>query len=410
MASTERLPSKRYRGIYRDSSGRKSRVHGTFGRKSDALEAAQEKEVETRRQASTPTGALSAKTLWSEWWHIYQSERDPDSQTRVTEWNTYHRQLEPQWGNTPLNRIVHRDIQLWVDQLSRWYGASYVRRIYGTFATSINETLRRGILSASPCAGVRLPRVGKRAKPYLSLAEFAAIAEHLPQPYRDGVEMLLETGLRPGELAGLHTHRIDFDRRLLWVVDAYLEESRSIRESPKDRDVRCVPLSSRALEIIHRQLADRDLTTGCGLRHLGNKRCAHPLIFRNRRGGAMHSEVLLRRLNMATASAGVETRSPYAARRGFATRLADAGVDSFEIQRLMGHSDLTQTASYVQSSPAATARTLQALGDKTPKLHAVPTPDETAWDNVGRRGTDRGTNLRNQPLPEAPSKHHEDTR
>ncbi|WP_409182638.1 hypothetical protein F9C11_40660 [Amycolatopsis sp. VS8301801F10] len=52
----------------------------------------------------------------------------------------------------------------------------------------------------------------------------------------------------------------------------------------------------------------------------------------------------------------------------------------------MGHADLEELAGYVQETPEADSRMLAALGERQPPKA------------VGSRGTDRGTDPRNQTL------------
>jgi hypothetical protein len=71
----------------------------------------------------------------------------------------------------------------------------------------------------------------------------------------------------------------------------------------------------------------------------------------------------------------VDHKTPYGARRGYASRLAEAGIDAFALADLMGHSDVSITTVRVQRTSAAVARVLDAPGDKQPLkamgLHGV---------------------------------------
>jgi integrase len=125
---------------------------------------------------------------------------------------------------------------------------SYVQRIYSPFRVSITKPIDDGILDASPCAGVRLPKRAKKPKTYMTPEESAELA--LRQDYRDAVDFMHETGLRPGELTGLHSHRIDRKRRVLTVAETYVFRAKKIRGWPKDKDARQVPLTARAWTLI----------------------------------------------------------------------------------------------------------------------------------------------------------------
>ncbi|MEV6879572.1 site-specific integrase [Amycolatopsis sp. NPDC051128] len=397
MPSVEKLPSGRYRGLYRDANGERQRVPGTFDRKSDAKDAAVEAEGKAKRQAASKSDKLSPKTGWGDWWDAIVVDRQFASDTPRNEANHVRKYVRPQWGSTPLVKLEQPEIQAWVDSLSRLgLKPRTVRRIYGVFRVSISIAVERKILTADPCAGVKLPRIVKKPKIYIEPTDVAELGDELKQPWRDAIEFMLETGMRPGELAGLHAHRVSTRARRVTVNEVYVFKSKFIREWPKDDEVRVVPLTSKAEEIYNRRTANRDLKTGCGVPHFGGTPCTHALVF-TVNGRPLSPNSLGEALSIAAGRAGVDHKTPYGARRGYATRLAEAGIDAFLLADLLGHSDLSITREYVQQTQAAQGRVLAALGESQP-LKAV-----------GPRGTDRGTDRDNQEFPEAPEGASEET-
>lgn len=391
MASTEKLPSGKYRGIYRDAAGRKQRVKGTFGRMSDARAAAQEAEVKARREAARTAGTLSARTTWDQWWDLLSQRRVLDSETPVTEHYIVERYLRPQWGDAPLNRITRVEVQDWVDGLKVGKSAAYTQRIYSVFSVSINRAVKAGVLAASPCVEIDLPKRAKRPKPHATTQDVAAVRATLRGDYADAVEFLLETGLRPGELAGLHVNRIDLESGWLEVVEVFVGGRTKatpayVRDYPKDEDSRRVPLTDRAVEIARRQLEGRVVGSSCGLPHSREGACSSDLLFRTKLGRAVSPHNLQRRLKSAFEDAALDSKSPYASRRGFATRLAEGGANAFEIAAWMGHNDIRMSQEYVQQTAAARGRLRAALGEQTPLTV------------LGGRGTGRGTDRDGQPL------------
>jgi hypothetical protein len=63
-------------------------VPGTFPRKSDAFEAAQEAEVIGRRRPRCAAGPADGPASWGDWWTISAETQDFDSDTPTTERNT----------------------------------------------------------------------------------------------------------------------------------------------------------------------------------------------------------------------------------------------------------------------------------------------------------------------------------
>lgn len=400
MASTERLSSGLYRGIYY-VNGVKQRTHAPhYQYEREAQEAAEEAAVKARRQAAAESGTLSARITWAGWWETFSADRTFDSETELIEAQIVRIYLLPKWGDVSLNLIKATAVRAWVVDLQRGraprdaderyprrgpLSPGYVRRIYAVFSTSIKGALDEEILTASPCVGVRLPATQKRAKTYVASDEVDVIAPTMKSYYADAVEFLLETGLRPGELAGLHSHRIDWKRKVLTVAETYVYRKKQIRGWPKDGDTRTIPLTDKAIEILRRRLAGRDLNEPCGAEHMHGVKCAHPLVFLGQRGAVMSRETLNIQLRQAAQRTDTEAKSGYAFRRGFATRLAEGGLDAFALAEVMGHEDINLSREYVQQAATERARVLAALGQR-PTLAAVEDQD-----SLGQPGTSPGT-------------------
>lgn len=409
MPSTEKLPSGKYRGIYRDPAGRKQRVSGTFGRKSDAREAAEDAEVKARRQAAVKAGQGSPRMTFAEWWETVQHQRQFEStDTARVERGAVTKHVLPAWGDIPLNRINRKAVQRWVsnDLATTNLSPGYIRRIYGAFSALISAAVEDEVLSASPCTHIKLPRNPKRPKPYISEDEAARLRAEVSGAHRRLLDFGLETGLRPGELCGLHVHNLDLDRGWAIVADVYVARQKIMRPHPKDDDVRAVPLTAKAVEVARACLEGRDLSGGCGVPHFGGIDCDSALVFRNRRREPMRPENITRTLTIAAERAGLPNRSAYAIRRGFATRAAHGGIDAFSLADILGHANLSETRGYVQQTQTARDRLTAALGQaqSAPNLVAIDGGRGTAWDeNHGTAWDKHGTNLDNQGLREVPT-------
>lgn len=381
MAWVEKLPSGKWRGGWRDPGGRKRYTRRPefpehpYARKSDARAAAQEAETGSRRKAAVAQGTMSARVTWADWWDLIRPEH-PDSDSAQVAHYVVERYLRPQWGDTPMNQIQHRQVQTWVTEvLVPGRAPRYVRRIYAIFQTSLNRAVDHGVLTASPCVRVKLPAVRKRPKPYVDEAHLAVLAgiasdgrgrRHLRDPaHHDLLTVGLETGLRPGELCGMHVDQLDLDAGWAYVTHTYVRGRGVIRGYPKDKDARRVPLTAQAVSILCRHVVGRDLTAGCGVTHTDGSTCKGALVFLNKRGGHITPHALYQAMAAAAERAGVPAKSPYAVRRGFATWAAAGGLDAFAIATIMGHSDMDQTAEYVQQTPAMRDRLRAVRGEPT---------------------------------------------
>jgi integrase len=396
MASTEQLPSGKYRPIARDANGKKIPGLGTFARKKDAQHAADEAEVEARRQAGRATGRLPATITWGEWWDLLVVDRAFVSDRMRSEKAVVKNHLRPHWGDIPLNKIGQKSVQAWVNNFGKKltpkgnpYKPSSIRTYYGVFTTTINTAVDEGILTASPLVGIRLPAIPTRiAKPYVSASYVDTVVPKLRRDYALIVEFGLETGLRPGELAGLHDDQVDDEQGVLIARTVYLPREKLMRDWPKNKRERLIPLTSRALEIYRERTAGRDMRRLCGVEHAQGEQCAGALVFLTDRGKLLSADLLAKAMKLAASKVELPGRTGYALRRGFATRLREAGADPFTMMELLGHKRLEETHGYAQQGDEFKQQVRAALGDT----------EATKLRVVGQRGTARGTDPGQQPI------------
>lgn len=398
MSWTEKLSGGGWRGCWRDADGRKRYTNSTthpqhpYRLKTDAREAAVEAEAKANRKAAVAAGTLSAKTTWSAWWDTIVEDRAKyPSDTHLTELYIVRDYILPRWGDTPLIGIKHKAVQKWVDSLAdgtcpEWKRPqppepSYVQRIFAVLRTSLKKALDEDVLDATPCASISLPKIRKKRKQHLTVDDADQIGAKLRGDYRDAIDTILETGLRPSELCGLHADRIDWDNMFVEIDTVYVYRKRLIRSWPKDKDARKVWLTTKAVEILRRRLEGRDVSAGCGVEHADGSECVSTLVFLTERGRPMSAQQMGNVMRYAAKAHKVPKRTPYAGRRGFATRAARGGADAFAIAEAMGHSDVEITQGYVQDErlgPMIRA----ALGDREP-LKAVEGGGADGGDQMG---------------------------
>lgn len=400
MAWPEKLKSGRWRGCYRDAAGIQQTVtDGGLGfvRKTDAKNAAIEAEVKARRQAARTR--TSASIEWSDWWdRIAEDRSDRPSDTPRREQGYVDKHIRPAWDTVPLVKIEAPDVRAWVRELEKYrtkqgrpLAATTIRRIYEVFAMSINTAVREEVLGASPLVGIRLPVPPSQPKQYATHDQIDTYRGKLRVDYQRAVDFLLETGLRPSELAGLHPESVDGD----WVIvhHVLVERKHLIRPWPKNRKTRRVPLTTRAVELLAEAMDGRDMTDGCGIPHFDGRPCKSDLVFRTTRGGPVTPGNLRQRLLYAAENSELEYRTPYSMRRGFITWAAP-GIDVLALQKIAGHADKEETAGYHQLTPAELAR-LRAIRGENQGLSVV---------DDAPRGADRGADLRESMPNDAESK------
>jgi len=149
------------------------------------------------------------------------------------------------------------------------------------------------------------------------------------------VEILLQTGLRVGELIALTTDDV------VWG-DGQDTLSYLIVRQAKGNRMRRVPLNSRAERTLRRWLTHRSPSGKV------RPRSDQPHLFLSkRRAQPLYSADVRAMLRKYYAKAGIEGATVHTLRHTFCTHHAAAGTNLVVIQRAAGHASLTTTQRYL---------------------------------------------------------------
>lgn len=358
MAWSERLPTGKYRGTFRDSYGRKRTAPGgPFTHKAEALRAAAAAESAARRESWRDHAA--GMRPWSEWSEAWWLTRTVEPGTLLTQASIRDVHLLPRWGNVPLVSIRRGDVKAWARQLlDSGLAPATVQRILALLSASLKGAVEEGILDRNPAASIRLPMGQQAVERYLTGAELDAICTELPTlSDRLVAETLTATGLRWGELAGLHRDRVDWARGFIRVVEVHDEKTGHMKAYPKGRRTRVVPVPRRLLD----QLAELPIVgQDCGVPHrVGD--CRGPLLFTSPEGRVLRVSNWARTWRAAVVRSGVGHARIHDLRHSFASWLIQGGVPLAEIGRLMGHQSTATTAKYAHLGQAPMDTVVEAI-------------------------------------------------
>lgn len=249
MPSTERLPSGKYRAIYRVPGGGKRYVKGTFAHKKRAeLAAAAAEENAMSLGWRDPKASLRP---WGEWCEEWWPSRDVEAGTLKRDVSSRDSCLMPRWKDVPLAEITRHDIRAWAAELRRggMSPATIDKRVY-LLSASLNAAIDAEIISLNPA--FRLRGKGSSAgqtdeRRYLTHEEAAIFLAQFRCPVDEPVNeaavlTLLGTGLRWGEMVGLQVKRVDLTRMLIRVAEVWDDETRTLVPYPKGKKQRFVPI------------------------------------------------------------------------------------------------------------------------------------------------------------------------
>jgi integrase len=208
----------------------------------------------------------------------------------------------------------------------------------------MDSARRDGLIPDNPARGVTLPTVTPGREVFLTREQVDNVAKRMDPDDRTVLLVLAYTGLRWGELAGLHVRRLDLLRRQLDVVETLVEvKGRSIKPYPKGRQRRTVPLTDRVVDELAAFLAR-------------NPRGRDDLVFQVYRStwGRRHLQPALR-------AAGAPIVRVHDLRHTYASWLVQDGMTLPEVALVLGHASITTTMRYAHLAPGALDRVRQTL-------------------------------------------------
>lgn len=369
MAWAEKLPSGKYRGVYRDTYG-KRRSAGVYPHKAKALRAAGVKEEDVR--TSLTKNADAHKQTWGEWEPTWWASRSVGEGTLKRDASRRDRYLKPKWADVPLGQITRHDVKIWVADLRRGKHSdkplsnATVARIIHLFSASMVAAVDAEIVRANPAARLKLPPAPATKDRFLDRdTEFGPIMANLPTTDDQLVMMtLVYTGLRFGELSALKWSQVNLADGWLRVAASYDDETGLVAPFPKSKKPRVVPMVPGLVEQLRLKKAterprpsDLVFTSGQGKTL---RRSNWDNVFR----GALEAT------NIGTKEHPVqpEPATLHDLRHTYCSWLAQAGVPLVEIGRLAGHASTATTQRYAHLAPTDTSRVFAALGIAAPSL------------------------------------------
>jgi integrase len=355
VAWAEELPSGRYRGGYRGPDGRK-RQRGGFLHKPAALRWAEDAEDAAWRGEDPDAGRMPL----SEWADKWEAARVVELSTEASDRGRLAA-IRDEFGDTPLDRITVLAVQSWVKTLSRGgrrrRTAGTVRKYFNLLSAMLGAAVDEGLIPANPCRRVKLPAAGGGREVFLTEAEVDKLDLQLAGIDGTVAFVLAYTGLRWGELAGLHVDQIDRNLRGVLVRRTLVElnHAMSIKDYPKGVDRRFIPLPQHVLTRLDEHL-ETNPAQPCKLRRVdGSAHRCPGLVFtepptreRHRRTGLPLSRRWNRRIfkPAATIVGLPDDVTVHDLRHTYASWLVQAGVPLREVQAVMGHKSIRTTERY----------------------------------------------------------------
>lgn len=225
------------------------------------------------------------------------------------------------------------------------YAGATMEQTRITMYNMFDSAFENEIIMSNPVKrSVKCPRKAEKRNRVLTLDEqklFLETAKGTSNYLQ--YQLVLQTGIRAGELIGLKWEDIDFESREITirrtVCYSYTNKKYIVGEPKSESGYRVIPMTQIAYNILKEKQKY----------YVNQKQSARynsefaDYVFVNRNGVPTKNPTYDSHLNKIAVKAGIPTFSMHTLRHTFATRCIEAGMKPKTLQKILGHSNISIT-------------------------------------------------------------------
>lgn len=373
----ETAKGRRYRVQYRRPDQRLTQKRGFRTKREAELFLAT---VEVDKSQGRYIDPSLARVTVAEWLHIWLAARgDLRATTRSRVGQIIQKHIVPELGRIQIGNLTRLQVQEWVSAIP---GApATVRKTVNVLSGALRFAVEDGRLPSNPAQRLKLPKVIKTAKRYLSHEQVAALARAVGQTsggfeygYHLVVLVLAYCGLRWGELSGLRVRDVDVVRRRLTIRHTVVADRGYQRvEAPKDYEQRSIPIPQFLCQPLARQIVDREPD--------------EPVFYGIRTKTWLRNHVFrVGWFDRAAAEVGLEGLTPHELRHTAASLAISAGANVKAVQRILGHASAAVTldvyADLFDEDLDSVGASLDRIAMQTSIANVVADVRRSTWEDL----------------------------
>ena len=284
--------------------------------------------------------------VWAtKWLNVYKKPNVSENTFRLTYQNCVEKHLIPYFGEYKLGKIKQIDIQNFYAEKSLICSESLMDKLklclYGIFETAIDND----IIYKNPAKNATYTsKIEKHEKHIYTDQQIAVAKEYFRDDFPD-VCVMLETGIRRGELLGLMWKDIDFDSKTMRIERAIVDKQHGGIDvvPPKWNSFRVIPISTELVKLIKELPHTSEYVLP---NSSGNPQSPH----------TWSTKLRKQMKKMVDNCPNMVELTAHELRHTRGTQLRRNGVDIYTIQRLLGHKDINVTAQVYVHDDTETTR------------------------------------------------------